>query len=162
MPRSMAPLVMRRPVAAVDPITPPVGPRYEGGFSFVRTVQPVLDRYCIGCHGLGKTEKGVNLLGTRGRYNTAHDSLTGRGLVTIAYRNRETGSSRPMDYFAHAGKLVKVIREKHKDRVRFLVTGSARIPGKKFMHRGATGRRRWVWVVKSLLRLSGGSSGVGQ
>jgi hypothetical protein len=33
-------------------LQPPAGPAYEGGFSFMRTVQPVLDRYCIGCHGL--------------------------------------------------------------------------------------------------------------
>jgi len=35
-------------------LTPPAGPQYPGGLSFMRTVQPVLDRYCIGCHGLGE------------------------------------------------------------------------------------------------------------
>lgn len=39
-------------------LTPPAGPQYKGGLSFMRTVQPVLDRYCIGCHGLDKVEKG--------------------------------------------------------------------------------------------------------
>ncbi len=33
--------------ASVRELTPPAGPRYEGGLSFTRTVQPVLDRYCI-------------------------------------------------------------------------------------------------------------------
>jgi hypothetical protein len=101
-------------------IEPPAGPRYSGGFSFVKTVQPVLDRYCIGCHGLeGEPKGGINLLGTPTSYNRAHDSLVERrGLVKIAYRNGETAFSRPKDYFAHAGKLVQVITEKHKDRVK--------------------------------------------
>ena len=119
-PRSSPPPQGLRPQkVTVREIEPPAGPRYEGGFSFARTVQPVLDRHCIGCHGLGKTEGRVNLLGTRTKYNQAHDTLTSRsGLVAIAYRNRETGSSKPKDYFAHAGKLVQVLREKHKDRVK--------------------------------------------
>jgi len=28
------------------------------------TVQPVLDRYCIGCHGLDRTEGDLDLVGT--------------------------------------------------------------------------------------------------
>ncbi len=66
---------------------PPVGPKYEGGFSFARTVQPVLDRYCIRCHGLEKTAGGVNLLGTPTTrhytgyemgFNVAYESLIAR------------------------------------------------------------------------------------
>jgi len=38
-------LALTKPPA---PITPWYGP--ERGFSFVREVQPVLDRYCVGCH----------------------------------------------------------------------------------------------------------------
>ena len=95
---------------------PSAGPQYAGGFSFLRTVQPVLDRHCIRCHGLDKTEANLNLLGTRkGRYNTAHDSLTGRGgLVKIAYRNNETPYSKPKDYFAHAGRLAKYLLNDHR------------------------------------------------
>ena len=36
---------------APDDITPWFGP--ERGFSFLREVQPVLDQYCVGCHGGG-------------------------------------------------------------------------------------------------------------
>ncbi len=100
-------------------LDPPVGPKYEGGFSFARTTQPVLDRHCIGCHGLtGKAPKGINLLGTpTGRANLAHDSLVkDRGLVVVAYRNRETAESKPKDYFAHAGRLAKHILSGHKDK----------------------------------------------
>lgn len=102
-------------IKVCDP-TPPAGPQYEGGFSFPRTVQPVLDRHCIRCHGLDKTEGNLNLLGTRnGKYNIAHDSLTGRGgLVAIAYRNQETNYSKPKDYFAHAGRLAKYLLGDHR------------------------------------------------
>ncbi len=82
------------------------GPQYEGGFSFMRSVQPVLDRHCIRCHGLGKKSAGkLNLLGGR-----AYASLTGRpGLVSIALSNKETFTSAPKDYFAHAGRLAKIL-----------------------------------------------------
>ncbi len=82
------------------------GPQYEGGFSFMRSVQPVLDRHCIRCHGLGeKPAAGLNLLGDR-----AYASLTGRpGLVSIALSNKETYTSKPRDYFAHAGRLAAIL-----------------------------------------------------
>ena len=97
---------------------PPAGPAYEGGLSFARTVQPVLDRYCIGCHGLkGPPPAQVNLLGTpTQRYNRAYDSLVSRrGLVLIVPANRETYSSKPRDYFAHAGKLAGMLLAGHPD-----------------------------------------------
>ena len=95
--------------------SPPAGPRYDGGFSYARTVQPVLDRYCIRCHGIGKTEGKLNLLGTREKgYSASHNALTSReGMVAIAYRNQETASSKPRDYFAHAGRLAGFLHTKH-------------------------------------------------
>jgi hypothetical protein len=112
----------RRSVPAdvtVHSLTPPAGPRYAGGFSFVRTVQPVLDRYCIKCHGLkDKLPKNISLLGTQADgYSAAHNSLTNRpDLVAIAYRNQETHYSKPKDYFAHAGKLAEFLMTKHRAR----------------------------------------------
>jgi len=99
---------------------PPRGPSYEGGLSFLKTVQPVLDRYCIECHGLGEDVAGdVGLLGTmdpeaarhgRIRANEAYRSLIDRsGLVSIARRNAETVRSKPMDYYSHAGRLAKML-----------------------------------------------------
>ena len=109
-------------------LTPSAGPLYEGGLSFARTVQPVLDRYCIRCHGLGKTEGKINLLGTmepgppvvnRLRASAAYRSLTRRpGLVSVAHRNRETPFSKPKDYYSHAGRLAKMLLAGHKGRVK--------------------------------------------
>ncbi|NQT94582.1 MAG: hypothetical protein HQ559_17635, partial [Lentisphaerae bacterium] len=91
---------------AVSTPEPLPGPQYEGGFSFMRSVQPVLDRHCIRCHGLGNKPTGnLNLLGGH-----AYASLTGRpGLVAIALSNKETFTSAPKDYFAHAGRLAAML-----------------------------------------------------
>ena len=129
-PRNSAPAPASLPQAKVERITPPVGPRYEGGFSFARTVQPVLDRYCISCHGLDKTERDISLLGVYGEYDlsnsdgrrepgqrqfsVAYESLTRCGGVRIA--GNETTRSRAKDYFAHASRLAPMLLKGHPDK----------------------------------------------
>ncbi|HQL09549.1 MAG TPA: hypothetical protein PLE35_08110, partial [Lentisphaeria bacterium] len=99
---------------ALRPIQPPPGPQYEGGFSYARSVQPVLDRHCISCHGLQRKAGNIDLSGIPDHgYSRSHNALVGKdGLVKIAYRNKETVSSVPDDYFARAGKLVALLRKK--------------------------------------------------
>lgn len=83
----------------------------------MRTVQPVLDRYCVDCHGLEKTEGDVNLLGERtGNFTASYESLLGKGGVKIAQRFAETYYSKPKDYFAHAGSLAPMLLEGHLDK----------------------------------------------
>ena len=108
-------------------LEPPAGPQYEGGLSFAKTVQPVLDRYCIGCHGLQETAGEMDLLGTIDATpqniaktfqqllpSTAYASLTRDGrLVKIAQYGGETWYSRPKDYFAHGGKLAEMLLNGH-------------------------------------------------
>jgi hypothetical protein len=122
----------------VHELRPPAGPRYEGGLSFARTVQPVLDRYCVGCHGLDKTEAHVNLLGTLEQVTfprqqwpgpnkmivsrAYHSLLTREGLVKVAHADMETDYSLPKDYFAHAGRLAKTLLSGHLDK-----NGNARV-----------------------------------
>ena len=116
----------------VHALQPPVGPRYEGGLSFGRTVQPVLDRYCIGCHGLERTDGGIDLLGimepvtfprnqwpgpNKMTVSRAYRSLvTPEGLVKVAHADMETDYSTPKDYFAHAGRLAKLLLAGHPDK----------------------------------------------
>jgi hypothetical protein len=108
-------------------LKPPAGPQYPGGFSFAKTVQPVLDRYCISCHGLKEAAGKINLLGTieatdANVANTYHQllpsaayaSLTRDGrLVKIAQYGRETWYSQPKDYFAHGGALAGLLLKGH-------------------------------------------------
>ena len=115
--------------AQVLKLKPPSGPQYPGGLSFAKTVQPVLDRYCIDCHGLKENAGKVNLLGTidateqnvaatyqRLLPSTAYTSLTSDGrLVKIAQYQRETWYSRPKDYFAHGGTLAGILLKGHEN-----------------------------------------------
>ncbi|MCX6866558.1 MAG: hypothetical protein NTV46_10155 [Verrucomicrobia bacterium] len=99
-------------------LTPPAGPQYTGGLSFMRTVQPVLDRYCISCHGLEKTEKGINLV---------HDGQMTwpRPLVALIQQGEhrlglkefmwEEGKniSRPFSFYAYGSKLPDLLLKPH-------------------------------------------------
>ena len=131
-PRHVAPDRPALPAGiAVHELRPPAGPRYEGGLSFARTVQPVLDRYCIGCHGLDKTEGQVDLLGTLEQVTfprqqwpgpnkmlvsrAYHSLVTREGLVKVAHADMETDYSTPKDYFAHAGRLANMLLSGHPD-----------------------------------------------
>ena len=130
----------RSPVSAssranVRELAPPAGPRYEGGLSFTRTVQPVLDRYCIECHGLPtpaeKPAGEINLLGTmrdavlpypdwpgpnRIRISAAYESLISRqGLISVAQCNYENDRSTVYDYYSHGGRLAKMLLDGHPD-----------------------------------------------
>jgi hypothetical protein len=111
-PRGSTPYAKRAPknLTVHDP-KPVSGTGYEGGFSFKRTIQPVLDRYCIKCHGLNekKVPEGLVLFGDK-----SYRLLTGRkGMVKIAMSNAETFFSKPRDYFAHAGKLATMLIKGH-------------------------------------------------
>ncbi len=129
-PRNSGPAVRPSPTGAeILKLRPPVGPRYPGGLSFAKTVQPVLDRYCIECHGLEETAGNVNLLGTIDATeenvantfqqllpSTAYASLTrDERLVKIAQYGGETWYSRPKDYFAHGGALAKLLLDGHEE-----------------------------------------------
>ena len=114
-PPDNASLLMRRPTE----LTPPVGPAYEGGFSFVRTVQPVLDHYCIRCHGLGEGQppNSVNLIGNQnGSFSQSYVTLA-RYTNPIGLKPEthglEKNISRPMDYYAHGSRLGKMLLNNH-------------------------------------------------
>jgi len=132
---SAGPPTSARSQAGVRELTPPPGPRYAGGVSFTRTVQPVLDRYCVRCHGLqpsgDEPAGGINLIGTmkdavlpypdwpglnRIAISTAYESLVSReGLVSLPQCNYENDRSTPYDYYAHAGRLAKMLLTGHPD-----------------------------------------------
>ncbi len=52
------PLAMRRESSQIDP-----GKLGGRAFSYVETVQPILDRHCVSCHNDKQTDGGVNLTG---------------------------------------------------------------------------------------------------
>jgi hypothetical protein len=102
--KTMAGLMKKGPAK----LRPAAGPAYPGGMAFAKTVQPVLDRYCIRCHGLDKTEGDVNLLyhpATQTRrsknaynqlwYSRSYDELTRRGSFNLGFKpkmNKQAGN----------------------------------------------------------------------
>jgi len=120
-----APLAMKgKPVE----IVPPSDPSYADGFSFMRSVQPVLDRYCIRCHGLEKIDGKLDLLGTvetpkrpKGwmvsrilKVTRSYNSICNApGLIETAKFKAETHATRPRDYFSAASKLISVLLKGH-------------------------------------------------
>jgi len=114
-PADGASLLMRTPAE----LTPPAGPAYEGGFSFAKTVQPVLDHHCIRCHGLGegKPAGGVELIGNQwGSFSQSYSTLA-RYTNPIGLKPETHGLdknvSRPMDYYAHGSRLGKMLLANH-------------------------------------------------
>ena len=94
---------------AMDPV-PEVDLGYTGPFSFTKSVQPIFDRHCISCHGLGEGRKKdtFSLIGTNGIFN-----LIARKQVSFAPSYRETTTSKPYDYFAAASPLWRKVRRGH-------------------------------------------------
>jgi hypothetical protein len=69
-----APLASRRPASRIDP-----GPMGGAPFSYVRFIQPIMDKHCVSCHGGQKIEKGVDLTGapaSRGSFTRSYAALT--------------------------------------------------------------------------------------
>jgi hypothetical protein len=120
LPQSAALLKGLRPMD----LTPSAGPQYPGGMSFMRTVQPVLDRYCIGCHGLeGKPKGGVNLIHdgkltwprpareliARGKHRLGLKTYMG-GTYGIG---KEHNISRPYEFYAYGNKVSGMLLKGH-------------------------------------------------
>ena len=101
-PRTSSPAMRPSPPAgqAVLKLEPPAGPHYPGGLSFAKTVQPVLDRYCIDCHGLKETAGEIDLLGTidatRGEHRQCLPPTAPQHRLRSADARRPLGEDRPI------------------------------------------------------------------
>jgi len=115
--RAVAGLSRMKPVVP----TPPAGPQYAGGMSFMRTVQPVLDRYCIGCHGLGKKESAnkINLIHDGKPWPRSYQELVKRGDHAVGFKqymggdNADRNISRPRRFFAYRNEVSHMLVKNH-------------------------------------------------
>ncbi|MCL2104816.1 MAG: discoidin domain-containing protein [Kiritimatiellaeota bacterium] len=102
-------------------LTPEPGQDDGEGVSFLKMVQPVLDKHCIACHGLaGDPPKGINLIPSPGHdWPSSYIALLAY-TKTIGDKGKSSGLqnniSRPYDYYALGGTFVTAFMEKHKDK----------------------------------------------
>ncbi len=113
-PSSTAPKPNMRNVMIKD-LTPPHGPQYDDGLSFGRTVQPVLDRHCISCHGLDQQQK-PNLLATRdGQFTASYKGLSAYAKVYKTSPNASGHLSRPKELYSHGSVLAELLLDNHQN-----------------------------------------------
>jgi len=96
------------------PIEPWHGP--ARGFSFPREVQPVLDKYCVGCHAGqprdGKTIPDLRLNPNgRGRFDSSYAAL--HPFVRRPGPESDCHLMPPAEYHANTSELVQMLRKDH-------------------------------------------------
>lgn len=127
-PPSEVPMALRRPPSRLEPGEFGVEP-----FSYVRTVQPILDRYCVRCHGAKDPEAELNLTGqphngfTRSYWSLcgSPDTFRGRNIdpqlaeealvPRFGQRNQIQTTPPGGRYGARGSRLLKLLRDGHHD-----------------------------------------------
>jgi hypothetical protein len=114
-----APGLLAHRRAPREPVPPPWG---TGPVSFLRDVQPVLDRHCVRCHAGLKPAAGLDLSGgLTPQHNRAYDTLIGGGrsrLISCANKNDSATITAPLAFGSHQSKLVHALQgTRHRQRV---------------------------------------------
>ncbi len=108
------PLAVRRPASRPQP--PPWGDR---PLSFLRDIQPVLDRNCLSCHTGLQPAGGIDLSpGLTASNNRAYDSLIAAGMLALSSKGDDARITPVRDVGSHRSRLVEVLHTGHADRVR--------------------------------------------
>jgi len=123
--RAVAPPHSIRPdslALARAPSIPEPLPWGDRPVSFLRDVQPVLDRHCVGCHGGLKPDGDLDLSGGLTShdpmiagygYNRAFETILEKGLVARSFaRAQDAGITPPLAYGSHKSKLVTALSDK--------------------------------------------------
>ena len=97
-------------------LPPPWGART---LSFLRDVQPVLDRHCVECHGGLKPAGGLDFIGGLTSHhkdipgygwNRAYETMRAKGLVSTSSVNADLSVTRPLAFGSHKSPLIDVLR----------------------------------------------------
>ena len=113
-PPAGTPLALRR--GPSSPVPPPWG---DQPLSFLRDIQPVLNRRCVSCHSGLKPTGGLSLSpGLTQEHNRAYDSLLdpGRGLLAVSSKGDDARVTEVRALGAQASRLFEVLRTTHRDR----------------------------------------------
>ncbi len=103
------PLALRR-----EPRTPIPPPWGERAISFLRDVQPVLDRHCVCCHAGVQPAGGLDFSGgLTDRYNRAYNTITDRRLVSRSNVMDDAKITPPLAFGSHKSKLIAALDAEH-------------------------------------------------
>jgi formylglycine-generating enzyme required for sulfatase activity len=110
---SLPSLASQRPPA---PITPWYGP--TRGFSFKREVQPVLDRYCVGCHSGEPRPDGQRIPDFAAKPENGTRNFTPSYLALHPYVRRPGPESDyhlqvPLEWHADTSELIQMLKKGH-------------------------------------------------
>jgi len=125
-----APVIKRPAGRGPDVPVKEVDLGYAGPISYLRSIQPIFDRHCISCHGLGAykgKKKPYSLIGTNGVINLLYEKFgfdekgqfkgkrrtKERTMISAAWCYGETIDSRAYDYYAAASPLTWKVRRGH-------------------------------------------------
>lgn len=117
--QARAPVNAAFPMAASLPPSPLApGPFGDEPVSFLRDIQPILDRNCISCHSGLSPEAGLNLSGGLTNTNVAWDSIHAAGLVSRSNVGEDSRITEPYAFGSTQSRIVEVLETTHRDRVR--------------------------------------------
>ncbi len=125
--RAEAPLAVPFPTATIrDPVSPTPPPWGDRAISFLRDVQPVFDKHCVGCHGGLKPGGGLDFSGgltaspPRGPgyaqpiagygHNRAFETIIANKLVAWSEVNGDASITQPLAQGSRKSRLVEVLR----------------------------------------------------
>ncbi|MDR1964280.1 MAG: hypothetical protein LBQ50_10915 [Planctomycetaceae bacterium] len=117
-PRTQAPTPIESPLVKVlsrSPVRPKPIEGIPDVFDFPRDIQPILDKHCVSCHNIDRTDGGVNLVGDWGlQFTFSYISLSGRNMFGDN-RNKPESNFEPYKIGSASSKLMKLINENHGD-----------------------------------------------
>ncbi|MBI2927526.1 MAG: hypothetical protein HYY24_17665 [Verrucomicrobia bacterium] len=111
-----------------DAATPLPAPWGDRPVSFLRDIQPVLDRHCVSCHSGLKPAGGIDLFtGLTSHdaevagygHNRAYETILEKELVSVsAVRKQDASITPPLAYGSHKSKLITCLTDAaHRDQV---------------------------------------------
>ncbi|NQT13726.1 MAG: discoidin domain-containing protein, partial [Planctomycetes bacterium] len=96
---------------AHDPAVPVPPPWGDRAISFLRDVQPVFDRHCVGCHGGLAPDANLDFsAGLTANNNRAYDTIVAHGLVSRSNVGDDAKVTPPLAFGSHKSKLIEVLR----------------------------------------------------
>jgi hypothetical protein len=102
-----------------EPSKPAPPPWGEAPLSFLRDIQPILDRNCLRCHtGLKPAGKVDLSAGLTLEHNRAYDTLMdpALGLLAVSSKGLDAGVTDVLAVGSHKSRLFDLLRSTHKDR----------------------------------------------